>query len=105
MLVGARPEEVDDALRVEERPKEAETLDVVEVHVREEDEDLLDPFPLQVGAELADARPRIEDDDLPGSGPNLDAVRVASIANGRGSRRGKRAAAPPDNRPHGVSPT
>ena len=85
----SRPPHVDVALRVEQGEEEPETLDVVEVHVRQQQVHLVHPLARQLDPERSDTGAGVEHDHGATDGADLDAARVAAVADRRRARRGQ----------------
>ncbi len=87
----------------EERPEEAEALQVIEMEVREQDVSPRDALVGHDDAQGAHPGAGIEDDGVTVLASHLDTGRVAAVADVLRPRRGERAATPPHPHLHDLA--
>src|SRR5262245_25854429 len=94
-----RPVEMDLRARIVQRSEEAQSLDVVHMEERQEEIDTPDGS-VELGAEAADAGPRVEYQHGSLRPTHLDARGIASVADGVGPGRRDGPSGPPQGHVH-----
>jgi hypothetical protein len=84
------------------RREKCETLDVIQMKMRQDDVEFPNAFPLADCAQTSDSRPRIENNERPVGRADLNAGRIASVADCVRSGTCNRPATAPDSRVHGL---